>query len=332
MTLPRRSRPQLWMPSAPMLNFKKYSVLSGIRAGPSIEGWWTLELIHKESGLIAERRHFRNLITDAGMDAMASVSIPTSLTNFAVGTGSTAPAVEDSTLETELARTNSNGGFSDVNGIFTGNAYHFFRRTRVFTTSQANGNLTEVGALDAAAAGTLFSRQLIQDAEGAPTTLVKTSDFELRVVYEVRVYPDLDDRVYSATIDGSPQNVTTRPIDIDSINWRGGGSFTGILGRCGFSVSLGGTAYSGAIGPATGVPTGSLGFSTVRTPAAYSPGAFEQDVEVEWGAAVGNGEVLSFQFAQGDFAYQHQLTGAVTKDNTQRMTIELTKTWARHTP
>src|SRR5690606_975085 len=114
-----------------------------------VEGYFTVELIHARTGLVKRRLHFRNLITDAGLDALAGGARITDLINYlAVGTGSSEPSYTDTTLNAEVARTNSNGGFGDSDArVGDGDLVEYWRRirTRVFTEAQANANLTELG-------------------------------------------------------------------------------------------------------------------------------------------------------------------------------------------
>jgi hypothetical protein len=154
-----------------------------------LEGFFHLELLR--GGRVVRELACRNLITNAGMNGLGTIGIGTLCNHLAVGTGSVPPAFADITLGSEAARTTDNGGWADTAGVVTstpGSEYAWFRRTREFSESQANGNLTELGFFDQASAGILFNRQLIIDELGVPTTITKTSVERLRVHYEFRLY------------------------------------------------------------------------------------------------------------------------------------------------
>src|SRR5690606_31335306 len=144
-----RERRRLWVPEAPLLNLRRYIEVGAVRHAVVVEGYFTVELIHARTGLVQRRLHFRHLITHAGPDPLAGGARITDLVNYlAVGTGSSEPSYTDTTLNAEIARTNSNGGFGDSDAVVgSGDLVEYWRRirTRVFTQAQANGNLAELG-------------------------------------------------------------------------------------------------------------------------------------------------------------------------------------------
>src|SRR5690606_35179901 len=160
-------RRRIWVPEAPMLTLRRYVEVGAVHHAIAVEGYFTVELIHARTGLVKRRLHFRNLITDAGLDAMAGgVGISSLINYLAVGTGSSEPSYTDTTLNAEVARTNNNGGFGDSDAVVgSGDLVEYWRRirTRVFTQAEANGNLTELGFFSAASGGTMWNRQLFRD-------------------------------------------------------------------------------------------------------------------------------------------------------------------------
>src|SRR5690606_11810156 len=187
-----RERRRIWVPEAPMLNLRRYVEVGTVRNAVMVEGYFTVELIHARTGLVKRRLHFRNLITNAGLDALAGGTGISSLINYlAVGTGSSEPNYTDTTLNAEVARTNSTGGFADSDAMVgSGDLVEYWRRirTRVFGQNEANGNLAELGFFSAAQGGTMWNRQLFRDELGNPTAITKTNEDQLRVRYEYRVY------------------------------------------------------------------------------------------------------------------------------------------------
>lgn len=321
---------RIWIPEAPF-------VLRGGRTAEietpplpiGLEGFFEIELIPVRPGIRGGIWRFKNLITDAGVNAMAG-NTPMSLTNYCgVGSGTTAPAVGNTALVSQIGvRTASNGGFADDENVYTGNEYLFLKRTRVFSTSEANGNLSEVGMFQLASGGTMFCRQLIRDVSNNPTTITKTSDYELRVTYEIRYYPTIIASTYSATILGSSQTITYRAA------WAHATTFWGLnqsplnmgLGTSDYQLSNSNTlpAYN-----ASGL-NGTTYNSTLVTAATYVAGTFQRDYTIEWGAAVANSDNI-YVFKGGLYGcpYYHQFATPITKTNTQKFVLAFRNTVVR---
>ncbi|MCK9513663.1 MAG: hypothetical protein M0R28_20900, partial [Pigmentiphaga sp.] len=251
---------RIWIPEAPFIHRRR--LIEGELRAPKarIQGIMTAELVHARTGLIARSLTFPNLITDAGLDGIGSSTIGAMTSYCGVGTGNSAPAVGQTALDAQVIRTNSTGGFAEERGVDGGLAYTWWKRTRVFTTAQANATLAEIGFFSASSGGTMFARQLIKDELGDPTTITKTDEYELRVTYEVRWYLP-GDTEYSALIDGVSQTIRTRPARV--VN-----SGTG-QGQIGWAPDQGGTfvgsgvtalvLYTGSLGAVTGAPSGGAG-------------------------------------------------------------------------
>lgn len=103
-------------------------------------------------GSVKEQREFDNLIVNVGKNYLASAvlsSASTPFTHMAVGTGTTAAAVTDTTLQTELARLafTTSSRTDNVVSIST-----------TFGAGVGTGALTEAGILSASSGGNLLSR------------------------------------------------------------------------------------------------------------------------------------------------------------------------------
>jgi hypothetical protein len=265
------------------------------------------------------------------LDLIQDVSLEDVLTTCHVGTGSTAPAEADVALEVPLATTASNGGFPDLTGA-VGEDYARLRRIRVFGTAEANGALTEVGFSEGAVTD-LFTRQLFRDGLGDPTVINKTSDFELRVTYELRLLWDNVDEVQVVDVTGSPENVTRRRGA--NTSWVGMGAMAPD-GPSLTSFALRGPAA--ALGAAGVDPTGgTLVTSTVAGEQAYVPGTYTRDYVTHWGASVANDgtgyNVALLGSGAGAAASQRRwqflLPGPVSKVDTERLVLEHTVIWGR---
>src|SRR5690606_32173470 len=283
-------RRRIWVPEAPMLNLRRYVEVGAVRHAIAVEGYFTVELIHARSGLVKRRLRFRNLITNAGLDALAGGTGISDLINYlAVGTGSSEPSYTDTTLNAEIARTNSNAGFGDSNAMVgSGDLVEYWRRirTRVFTENQANGNLAELGFFSAADGGTMWNRQLFRDELGNPTAITKTPEDQLRVRYEYRIYPPWDDVVQEIEVNGVPTEVVNRPSRVaDSTFWGPGttASNSGALNNLGLVGNSRLIAYNTDTLPGrNGTPSGSSSEASFHEVQSYTPGTFYREREARW--------------------------------------------------
>lgn len=317
---------RLWIPEAPALIRPGREVFLA-QPPVRLEGWFEVELIHARTGHTVWQSRFKNLITDGGLDALgASVTPAAASTWLGVGTVGTAPTNGDTGLGGEVERTSSNGGTADVTGFAADNSYSYLRRARLFTTSEANAVLAEVGTFNQdSPGGTLFSRQQIKDSGGVATTITKTSDFELRVTYELRTYIELTDQVYTALVNGVSQNVTVRP------------GFIGVYSSWTQSATVWPHAsadryhlYSGTLGTITSFPNGTDVAASSVVQAAYAGGSYYRETTATWNAAVANMALTSFMYRLGASAYQHQFSAPVTKLNTQKAELVYRITWGRY--
>jgi len=113
-----------------------------------------------------------NIVTNGGRDRIAAL-IAQDTTSFpshiAIGTGSTAFVVTDTTLDTEVDR-NAIASSTASSGATTFKAF--------FDKNEANGNtIAEVGIFDAAAAGTMLCAAVLA------STVAKTSSVTLTITW-----------------------------------------------------------------------------------------------------------------------------------------------------
>lgn len=334
----------------------KPELVAQAEARLGLEGWFTVELVHARTGLIKQRLRFKNLIVDAGLDTLGAGD--TGLAEFiqylAVGTGSTEPDVGDTQLESEMARTNSNGGFSDSAGFVDGaEPYWWYKRNRVFTEEQANGNLTELGFFRESSGPPMFNRQLFRDINGDPITVVKTNEDQLRVEFEWRIYPPTEDVDQNIVVDGVSTAFKTRAYDIDHGDRWGARTIGNAV--IGYLVGLGrwrddhslarlfGLAMESQSLPATLTGTvneiGGVGPNTV-TFGGYSNGTFLRDMTCTWepseaNFATGIGSVswggcnFSVIDTHASRKWITRLTPKVQKTDSKRFTFVGRVTWGR---
>jgi hypothetical protein len=328
------ARGRIWTPEAPFVIARRTPEALLAMPDVGISGRFTIELVHARTGGVARRHEFNNLVVNAGLDVLGTGSLDSAIAYCAVGTGSTPPTENDVGLEAELTRTNNAGGFSDSSGSAPSYAYYWRRRTRVFTQAQANGNLTEIGFFKNATGAPMWCRQLIRDSAGNPTTITKTSEYELRVVYEWRVYPPAGDVPGTVTVNGATVATTTRAIRLNEMGWTDSPANLGVYDTYQSYVTVRETTQPGNLGGNSAWALGTLD-------AGYAPGSLYRDSTVVLGASAANwtGGVGSFEgFAHVYWQYganvyyrfHTALATPIMKTATQKLTLVQRMSWARH--
>lgn len=269
----------------------------------------------------------KNLILDAGLNRMAASG--DYLRYCQVGTGSSTPTAGQVALDSILAGVEG----ADGAGTVAPSAPYYVSRIRSFTfpTGAAAGNISEVGVGWAASGTALFSRSLIKDSGGNPTTVTILPDESLNVIYEFRYY-------------GPPVDVTGSIVATGNI----GGTYDYILRAASFS-SFGvnswllpqaqtansgagnNTAYSGDIGPQTGIPSGTTSNIGNAASEPYVSGSFYLDRVQQVSAALGNfgGGLRSMRLHIGIGVYQIQFDPPIPKTNVDVVSLTLRLSWGR---
>lgn len=287
---------------------------------------------------------FENLITNGGLDRFGTHAPTNSsgsnpedtwrghaLPQFHVGSGNTAPAVTDTALQTLVASVNSGGPTRSAN-YATGYAQDIY--SAQFGEGVAQGNLSEIGIGNVT---DLFSRALILDDLGNPTTITVLSNEFLTVYYTLRVNIPQSDVVttVSIDIDGVPTNhtVTIRPAWANTVGaltgWMIFGSWNAYILREFVK------AYSGGLGSVTTGPStatsnpfpGDAGGTRVSL--GYTPGTYERYCRCTWVLAEGNNNVQSVLWKVGPGNWQASFSPVLAKDNTKELILDLGYKWAR---
>ena len=264
---------------------------------------------------------FDNLITDNGLNLFGSSSAY--LTWCQVGTGSTTPANGNTSLVSLVAGTNTQEATSS--GTQASAPYFCWRqKTYRFAAGVAAGNLAEVG-IGASSSGNLFSRALILDNMGSPTTITVLSDEVLDVTYEFRVYPPVDDWEGAVTLDGVEYDVVGRASGVAS------STYWGIATNGQANTLSSSNAYNGAISAITGIPSGAAGVTSSVSTASYSAESHERDGTLNWGLSNGNlvGGITALRAVFGVGNYQFSFSPAIPKTNTQVLALTVRNSWAR---
>ncbi len=292
---------------------------------------------------------FDNLIVNGGMNLIGdnpsgnAIGSSLTLTACRVGTGSATPAVTDTALASQVATTTTIPARSS--GVQATTPYFgWFRTTYRFAPSGTAQNLAEVGVATQATGGTLFSRALIVDGGGSPTTIQVLGDESLDVTYELRLYPPLTDMPWSATISGvSYSGIARADRAGNNTAWNSGGPNWTMDGSsmkgCILATTLAMQVYNGSIGAITASPSGTavavdLSPAAAVTAGAYTANSFQRSHAVLLDLAVGNvsGGISAFRIMTGIGGYQFSASPAFAKDSTKRLTLNITFSWARYTP
>ena len=296
--------------------------------------------IEKSEQILAE---FPNLILNQGLDRMERPA-PLILDACQVGTGSLAPAVTQSALQTFLAGTSnrlSTTKSTQSSSPFWGSLSVIYE----FAVGAAAGNLAEVGVGWATTGSTLFSRALIVDGGGSPITITILSDEILQVTYTLRLYPVEADTPAVVTISGTNYTFTRRPSFVTNVDVWAYTTTAGASSLSGFVIPSTGSlpaAYSEGLGLITAGPIGTAAAANTRTNATYITGAYSRDSTMVWNigsANFGAGGIQSFDVSAtpGNFgdgcsgSYQYGVSPAIPKINTQVLTLNHRMTWNRRT-
>lgn len=341
----------IWAPQRDIVfpRIRKYrDIVASTRGRFGIGGYFRIEAFNAEDG----RAHwltpwFHNRVTNVGLDMMATTYVR--YVACQVGTGNNAPTDADTTLQTYLSGTSSRVNLGDnINNTVSPYFYEIYIRYD-FATGAATGNLSEIGVGQSASNGSnLFSRELIRDSGGNPTTITIASNESLRVHYKLRHYPPMTDATGNVTIDiAGTQTVfsyTRRALFMQN-RWRPGNPDTGagpLIGNGGGSFY---SLYSGAIGGITGEPSGLLPSGSVGGGAAasYSPGSYSRTRTVTWGTGNANGTIRSVSFHGGGEGesggfnfisragswFQTEFNPTITKTSLDTFSLDFITSWGR---
>lgn len=310
---------------------------AGVTSSVKFKGHFKVELLDGQ-GRVKKCLEFDNLITDAGLDFISSNTISVCDQYAAVGTGSTTPTTADTTLAAEVTpsssnRTNSNGSITETL-VYTSGTPDFWTssKTYLFDFAQGNGNLTEIGLFSASSSGTMWTRQLLKDSGGTPTTITKTSSDQLRITYTLQIYPPSDDVTDTITISTVDYDTTVRAANASHAdNWdtllKNGMVFCDNRPR----------TSTDSLAARTGQPGGTLTSASSQTRTTYVSGNFYIESTDVWNISSGSSNVASVLIlgnASGGGGSEMQIgfSPSLPKTATNQLTLVNRYTWGRFTP
>lgn len=293
--------------------------------------------------VVEDTGFFDNLITNTGMNRIGEVAVsyPANLGNFGllcgrfvVGSGTAEPQFTDTALQIPVAFASASSTLGSESSSYE-RGYFEITVQHQFGQGQAAGNLSEIGIQDTSAAGPLWSRALILDGQGSPTTItVLPSDF-LTCYYTLRIMIPKEDAVFNINVDYDedgtiPTVVTGRPLNANNGSPQQGWGLK--------TVGTGGTPsilqfYTGGLAaPTASAPLGSpistqtTGFSEVP----YVTDSFERYVTRTNSISEHNSQELRTARLNALMGcWQIEFDPPLQKDNTQTMQVTFGYSWAR---
>lgn len=285
---------------------------------------------------------FDNLITNSGMDQLGTGQGYLAFCH--VGVGTTAPAFTDTQLTSWLAYTNTTYQSDGVDGSTEEQmrtaATVWGSRTRYFQFAQGAvvGNVTEIGVSTSSGTGSsypLFSRTLIKDAEGNPTSVTVLASEYLYVAYTLTVYLDANDVSGTFVFDGNTYNYTSGLYNTSgavgaSIIANFIGSAMAITNGAAQrnNVRLASTAWSG--GRTANSPSSYSGASLTASP--YVPGSFLWEYTISAPPSSANGRWYGVVYDVGWMNYRIEFTDNLTKTPDYTWSLVVRQSWSRYTP
>src|SRR5690606_21768174 len=294
--------------------------------------------------VIEDTGFFDNLITNTGMNRVGEVTTNTNNTatafgnlcgRFVVGSGSAAPQFTDTALQNPVAFASANPVLDNESSNYERGWYEITVRHQ-FGQGQAAGNLSEIGIQHTSASGPLWSRALILDGQGSPTTITVLPDDFLTCYYTLRIMIPKEDAVFNIDVDYDEDGigrtfVTGRPLNADSsLFFDGWGLQTASLsavGGGGLQFYTGGLAVPTATNPlGSAIGSQTTDFSVVP----YVTDSFERYIPRTNSLNEHNSQELRTARLAALMGYwQIEFNPPLQKDNTQTMQVTFGYSWAR---
>lgn len=265
-----------------------------------------------------------NLITDLGLERMAN---NTGYVNRCyVGSGNTPPQITDTSVENLVATSGAIQNPDSSNGRTSSPPYYvWLRNTYRFGTGAAAGNLSEV-CVGWDATNGVFSRALILDQDGNPTTLTVLPDEILIVSYELRMYPPTEDFTGTVTIGGEEYEWTGRAGQVTTGSWSQTSSGQNMEFNQFGTVAA---AYSGDIRGITSYPSGTAASETSKSLPGYVPGSLTRRVTATWGLTAANFGVRAVTIRSRTTEWQVGFDRPIPKTADDILSLTLGYTWGR---
>lgn len=298
-----------------------------------VAGFYQFTVRDKDGNIKQETPWFKNLITNGGLNRMGTYF--DYLYYCQVGTSNKTPSFSDSELINRIAGTSTLKS-SSVTAASASPYYLSVQKTFRFAAGEATGNIAEVG-VGWESEGSLFSRSLVVDGSGNPTTITVLSDEILDVSYEFRYYVYEQDVTGTIVIDGTTHSWTARAAHANTAGPDGylvESGMTIVLSEAeiGKSAYRYPTAYTGAIGSITEYPSGTqMDTYAEITNQTYVPGTYTGTGTITIGLDSCNDTsgIGAIRFRFGIGVYQIGFTPNIMKTENDILTLSFTHSWGR---
>jgi hypothetical protein len=258
---------------------------------------------------------FKNLITNNGMN---TITTNTTWSRYcSVGSSSSAPSFSDVALGSLIAATLNNSAPD----------------ARIEGAERYLGNIAEIGVGDQSDGTSLFSRALVRDSMGNPTTITVLADEDLVVIYELWVKQPTGDFPFNAggvtgTIRACRVDDITPIASSRNLCWRFSGSANNFIIPSGNGYVI---LFSGAMSAITSYPGGDQqSASLTPTMAAYTPGSHTRVGTVTFSTTLGNSApIKSIGWVFGCTCWQLELDTEINKTNLQTLRLGFQLSWSR---
>jgi len=158
---------------------------------------------------------FDNLFLNSGLNLLGTHA---SFTYCQVGTGNSTPAVGQVALDNFLkSQMRTNAAYTAGNDD-NGDPYAQVSVTYAFPLGAVVGTISEIGISFEVPPAVLYSRALIVDMNGNPTTITLLATEYLTIIYSFRIFPPLADYSGTVSISGTNYNYTSRALNVTSPN------------------------------------------------------------------------------------------------------------------
>lgn len=276
----------------------------------TVRGRYTLRT--NKRGIIAE---FSNVITDIGMDRLP---LGDWINRAVIGTGEVPAKTDDTALGSRQATATT---VIAENTINAGQApwkkrYYITYRFAAGTDLDENLEYSEIGV--GWADDQLFSRSLIKDNEGEPTTITVLDDEYLDVIYVLEIAISSSSAPYSFVYNGTTYTGTIKAA---------GATSNDVVPADAIAIASG-NAYDGALGGIGGFPAGN---TQALTPAndAYVAGTYTHTGQARLVASsLTQVESLAWTYSGLGVSYQADFDTPLETDG-WTISLFVSLTWAR---
>lgn len=296
-------------------------------------------VINKPNGEIYETDWMKNVITDIGLDYIGNPTAQFTYDRipyyFRLGTGTSPPLPINTKLDNQIAWAENQFNFG-VSSSRNGYTYTSTWRYN-FAQGAVVGNITEMGVgwESSNTGNSLFSRALILDSSGNPTTLTLTSIDQLTAYYRCSMIAPTNDIVGNFQINSITYNYIGRAFNLSSDGW-GSNKPNSNIWRLSFAA--GGNALTGLVPIDGSFPPNVNDIFAWADYSDYIPGSkyrnFTLNVPVGGGNfSAGDPPVIGiktlFITTSGGTNWQYEFNPPIPKVNTQVLTMAFRVSWDR---